>query len=522
VDRQGGQGRLAMTMARWRFLLKRHREAGSMTERQVLAVASEIYPLIKTGGLADVAGALPGALAHEGVKMRTLVPGYPAVLAGLEEASELLSLPGVFGGARLLAAKASSLDLFVLDAPHLYARPGNPYVGPDGADWPDNAFRFGALAKVAAEIGLGLLPAFLPEAVHMHDWQAGLAAAYLHYSGRPALPGTVMTIHNLAYQGRFPAELLKPLGLPPAAFTMEGVEHFGAIGFLKAGLQLSDRITTVSPTYAEEILRPETGMGFDGLLRARKDRLYGILNGIDTAVWDPAADSSIAAPYDAQHLAARTDNKTLLQELLGLRQEAKAPLVGMISRLSWQKGIDVLLEALPALLGEGMQLALLGSGDAELEAGLQEAAQTYPGRIGVKLGYDETLAHRIQGGADMLLVPSRFEPCGLTQLCALRYGAVPVVARVGGLSDTIIDANEMALASGVATGLQFAPVSAESLAAALRRAARLFRDRDSWQAMQKSGMAADVSWRRPARRYASLYSELCGARQDARASASAA
>ena len=493
-----------------------------MIERKVLSVASEIYPLIKTGGLADVAGALPGALLAEGVDMRTLVPGYPPVLAALEEVSELLSFPGLFGTARLLAAKAHGLNLFVLDAPQLYDRPGNPYVGPDGTDWPDNAFRFAALAKVAAEIGLGLLPAYAPDIVHMHDWQAGLASAYLHYSGKAARPGTVITIHNLAYQGQFPAELLKPLGLPPEAFAMDGVEHYGKIGFLKAALQLADWITTVSPSYAEEILRPETGMGFDGLLRARAGQLSGILNGIDTAVWDPAADPRIAAPYDASHLAARAANKALLQDVLELRQEANSPVVGMVCRLSWQKGLDLLLEALPVLVEEGMQLALLGLGDAELEAGLQAAAQTHAGRIGVKLGYDETLAHRIQAGADVLLVPSRFEPCGLTQLCALRYGAVPVVARVGGLSDTIIDANEMALAAGVATGLQFSPVTAESLAGALRKTARLFRDRAAWRRMQKNGMAADVSWRQPARRYANLYRELYGAGNGAHRSVSVA
>ncbi len=374
-------------------------------------------------------------------------------------------------------------------------------------DWPDNAYRFAALAKVAAEIGLGLLSAFVPDIVHLHDWQAGLTAAYMHYSGRTA-PGTVMTIHNLAFQGQFPAELVMPLGLPPAAFGMDGVEHYGAIGFLKAGLQLADRITTVSPAYALEIMQPETGMGFDGLLRARAARVSGILNGIDTAVWDPAKDPLIAKTYDAAHLDARAANKAFLQNGLGLRQDPGALTVGVVSRLSWQKGLDLLLEALPVLLDEGMQLALLGAGEAELEAKFQTAAETCPGQIGVAIGYDETLAHRIQAGADVVLIPSRFEPCGLTQLCALRYGAVPIVARVGGLCDTIIDANEMALASGAATGVQFSPVTSDNLAAALGRAAKLFRDRPAWRNMQKNGMTTDVSWQLPARRYAALYREL--------------
>ncbi len=492
-----------------------------MIQRKVLSVASEIYPLIKTGGLADVAGALPGALANEDIDVRTLVPGYPAVLAALEETSELFSFPGLFGSSRLLAAKAQNLNLFVLDAPHLYARPGNPYVGPDGMDWPDNAFRFAALSKVAAEIGLGLLPRFVPDIVHMHDWQAGLASAYLHYSGRTR-PGTVITIHNLAFQGQFRAELLGSLGLPPTAFSVDGVEHYGAIGFLKAGLQLADRITTVSPTYAMEILQPETGMGFDGLLRARGSSLRGILNGIDTGVWDPSRDATIAAPYDAAHLDTRAANKAVLQDALGLSQDAGAPVVGIVTRMSWQKGLDLLLEALPVLLEEGMQLALLGSGEAELEAKYQAAAAAHAGRIGVRLGHDESLAHRIQAGSDVLLVPSRYEPCGLTQLCALRYGAVPVVARVGGLSDTIVDANEMALAAGVATGVQFSPVTGDSLAAALRKTARLYRESTTWRTLQRNGMATDVSWQRPARRYASLYRELYAPAIEAHAPMSAA
>ena len=438
-------------------------------------------------------------------------------MAALEEAQELLTFPGLFGTARLLAGKAHGLTLYVLDAPYLYGRPGNPYTAPDGTDWPDNAYRFGALAKVAAEIGLGLLPAFEPDVVHMHDWQAALTAAYMHYSGKAA-PGMVITVHNLAFQGQFPAELVMPLGLPPASFAMDGVEHYGKVGFLKAALQLADRITTVSPTYAMEIMQTENGMGFEGLLRARSAQVSGILNGIDTEVWDPANDPALTKGFDAAHLDARAANKAALRNVMGLNQEPGALLVGVVSRLSGQKGMDLLLEALPTLLGEGMQLVLLGSGEAELERQLLAAAEAYPGKIGVNIGYDETLAHRIQAGSDALLVPSRFEPCGLTQLAALRYGAVPVVARVGGLSDTVIDANEMALAAGVPTGVQFYPVTGDSLAVALWRTARLFRDRHTWRTMQKNGMETDVSWRRPAHSYASLYLELRGSKGGAAAS----
>ncbi len=479
-----------------------------MSQLSILSVASEIYPLIKTGGLADVAGALPLALRAENTSMITLVPGYPAVLAALEAQEEVRSVPQLFGGsARILSGRAGHLDLFVLDAPHLYDRPGNPYVAASGADWPDNAFRFAALGKMAAAIGRGLVPGFAPDVVHGHDWQAGLAAAYLYY-GEKARPATVATVHNLAYQGQFSADLLEALELPEKALTFSGIEHYGAIGYLKSALQLSDRITTVSPTYAMEIQRPETGMGFDGLLRERASRLRGILNGIDTEVWNPADDPRIAVNYNARGLYARAANKEDLQKALGLTTESNTLVVGIISRLSWQKGLDLLLDNLPVLLEGNMQLAVLGEGEPEIKARFRAAAQSYQGRVGVCIGYDETLAHRIQAGSDVILVPSRFEPCGLTQLCGLRYGAVPVVSRLGGLADTIIDANEMALTAGVATGVQFPAGTDDGLAIALRKTASLFRDKAVWRTLQINGMNADVSWRNPARRYVQLYREL--------------
>jgi len=483
-----------------------------MTQTDVLAVASEIYPLIKTGGLADVTGALPGALKPEDVAIRTLVPGYPTVIKRLRKPESVHAFADLFGGpARLLACRAAGLDLFVLDAPHLFNRPGGPYAGPDGRDWPDNALRFAALARAGADLGKGLLPAYAPDVVHAHDWQAGLTAAYLTYDGGPR-PGVVMTVHNLAFQGQFDRRLLATLDLPPASFTADGVEYYGDIGFLKAGLRLADRLTTVSPTYAAEICTPEGGMGLDGLLRGRADRLRGILNGIDVKVWDPAADPEIAAPYAAADVAARALDKADLQARFGLDPDPSALLFAVVSRLSWQKGLDLLLEAAPVLLMEGAQLALLGSGDPGLQAGFAAAAALHPGRIGCRFTYDENLAHRIQAGADALLVPSRFEPCGLTQLCALRYGAVPVVARVGGLSDTVIDAGPMSLAAGAGTGVQFAPVSTPMLENAIRRTADLFRDSIAWRRLQANGMATDVSWRAPARLYADLYRGLVAER----------
>jgi starch synthase len=469
---------------------------------RVLAVASEIYPIIKTGGLADVAGALPLALRAEGVETRTLVPGYPAVMDAIDSAEPLLEWPLFFGGiTRLLKARCGELDLLVLDAPHLFGRPGNPYVMSDGADWPDNASRFAALSRMAADIGLGDVPSFVPDIVHAHDWQAALAPAYMHYSNRRQA-GTVLTVHNLAYQGQFPPAMLAELGLPPESLAVYGVEYYGSIGFLKAGLQFADRITTVSPTYAREIQSDEAGMGLQGLLRDRANALVGILNGIDIDVWNPATDPGIPARYSAEKLDARAADKTALQQRFGLEQNPDAFLLGVISRISWQKGLDLLLACLPDLAGEGMQLALLGSGDAELQSRFREAAEVNPGRIGVVIGYDERLAHLIQAGSDALVVPSRFEPCGLTQLCALRYGAVPVVAGVGGLQDTVTDGGD------APTGFKFSPVTTDNLAATIRRAHAAFADKSVWQGMQTNGMTTDVSWRGRAARYAELYREI--------------
>jgi starch synthase len=483
-----------------------------MTPLRVLSVTSEIFPLVKTGGLADVTGALPGALAQEGVEVRTLIPGYPAVISAIGRARTVHTDADLFGGkARLLRTRRANLDLLVLDAPHLFARPGNPYLGPDGLDWPDNAIRFAALSRIAADIGGGMLRGYAPDVVHAHDWQAGLTPAYLHYRGG-ARPGTVMTVHNLAFPGKAPLDLLSRLGLPPQSYAVEGVEFHGTISMLKAGLWSADRITTVSPAYAAEILTPDAGMGFDGLLRARSGALSGILNGIDTAIWNPAADPLVTASFDRASLEKRAANKMALQARMGLTEDATAPLFGVVSRLTWQKGMDLLLACLPLLRDLGAQLALVGAGEPDVEAGFRAAAAAAPDRIGCVIVYDEGLAHAVQAGADAILVPSRFEPCGLTQLCALRYGAVPVVSRIGGLSDTVIDANAAALAAGVATGVQFSPITAGVLEVALRRAAGLYRDPRVWRTLQENGMAADVSWRGPAKLYAALYRDLAASR----------
>jgi starch synthase len=479
---------------------------------RVLSVASEIYPLIKTGGLADVTGALPGALANKGVAVRTLVPGYPAVLEKLERRETVHRFSDLCGGpAELLAADAAGLDLLVIEAPHLFTRAGNPYVDRSGRDWPDNAQRFAALAWVAAALGVGLLKRYRPQLLHAHDWQAGLVPAYLRYGPSPH-PPSVITVHNLAFQGHFPASLLGALKLPPQSLAISGVEYFGGIGFLKAGLQFADRITTVSPSYAMEIRTPEGGMALDGLLRVRSDVVSGILNGIDDRVWDPATDPHLAATYSVAKLPRRLLNKQALKQHFAIASNDAAPLFAVISRLSEQKGLDLLLSSLPRLLSLGGDLVIVGTGDAALEQGFRAAAKASAGRVGVFIGYDEALAHLVQGGADALLVPSRFEPCGLTQLCALRYGALPIVARVGGLNDTVIDANEMALSAGVATGFQFSPVTREGLEHALARAAAVWAQKKPWRLMQANGMALEVGWSRAAAQYARLYRDLLQSR----------
>ena len=474
---------------------------------EVLSVTSEAFPLVKTGGLADVAGALPGALAAHEVSMRTLMPGYPQVMGAFQRARQVAQFDDLFGGpAVLLAARAGGLDIIVVNAPHLYGRPGGVYADEEGADWADNWRRFAALGWVAAQLAGGLVEGYRPEIIHAHDWQGAMAAPYVAFT--PGLSTkVVLTIHNLAFQGHFGADIFPFLRLPPQAFAVDGVEYYGGVGFLKGGIATAHAVTTVSPTYAKEIRTPEFGMGLEGLLVARAHDLVGIINGIDVNAWNPASDPSLAATYTAANPRGRATNKAALEEAFGLEPGA-GPLFGIVSRLTWQKGIDLAAAAVDDLVDAGGRLAVLGTGDPELENAMAMAAERHRGAVGFVRGYSEPLSHLLQGGADAILVPSRFEPCGLTQLYGLRYGAVPVVARVGGLADTVIDANAAAIRAGVATGIQFNPVDAISLSDAIARTVALYGQPLVWSRMQRRGMKTDVSWESSAGEYAALYTRL--------------
>lgn len=475
---------------------------------KVLSVTSEIYPLIKTGGLADVAGALPLALHGFGVQTRSLIPGYPAVMKAIgDKAEKLMDFPDILGETgSLLYARHAGLELLVLDAPAYFNRFGNPYNSSTGEGYSDNWRRFGALAKAAADIAAGALPDWEPDIVHAHDWQAAMTPVYMRYAEAPEKP-SIITIHNIAFQGQFDPAIFPSLRLPAHAMAVDGVEYYGTVGYLKGGLQAAWAVTTVSPTYADEIQTPQYGMGMEGLISARSETVHGIVNGIDTDVWDPETDDSIARRYSCAKLRQRAQNRETLSERFGLDND-DSPIFCVVSRLTWQKGMDLLAETVGDIVAMGGKLAVLGTGDHHLEHAFERAVRLYPGRVGTIIGYDETLSHTLQAGSDAILIPSRFEPCGLTQLYGLRYGCVPVVARTGGLADTIIDANPAALKAKAATGIQFSPVERTSLVQAIRRTVRLYKDKKVWLQMQKQGMKTDVSWDASAERYAEIYSKL--------------
>lgn len=482
---------------------------------RVLQVAAEIFPLVKTGGLADVVGALPPALAREGADVRLLLPGLPAIAEALVDARTVADIGPCFGAARVALRlghlTATGLPAYVVDAPLLYRRPGNPYQDAAGAEWADNLQRFALLGWVAAHLASGELDvAWSPDLVHAHDWHAAMSCAYI--AAQPVRPAaTVFTVHNLAYQGVFPGADAALLGLPARFMVPDGLEYFQQVSFMKAGLAYAQRVTTVSPSYAREIATPEFGCGLDGVIRARGSDVSGVLNGVDAEVWSPAVDRGLAARYDAANLAGKVRCKAALQAELGLDPLATAPLFGVVSRLTSQKGLDLLLGALPGLLARGAQLALQGEGDTALERAFAQAAATHRGQVAVRIGYDEALAHRLIAGADAIVVPSRFEPCGLTQLYGLRYGTLPVVRRVGGLADTVVDAGDDAVGNDRATGFVFAAASVAALDAALARAVAAFARPALWTPMMKRAMAEPHGWDAAAREYLALYRALVAA-----------
>jgi starch synthase len=469
---------------------------------------------VKSGGLGDVAAALPSALTPFDVDARLLLPGFRGFLDAFPGITDVARLHTPFAAERVRVGLArvpgSELSAYLVDQPAFYDRQGNPYAGPDGHDWPDNHRRFGLFGWTAAALARGADPGWTPHILHLHDWHGGLAPAYLAATPPAAdhVP-TVFTIHNLAYQGLFPAALFPELALPPEFFSIDGVEFNGQVSFTKSGLFYADRLTTVSPTYAREIQTPGFGCGLDGLLRTRSEELTGILNGVDPRVWDPRHDPVLPRPYGVEDAASgKPIAKASLQRRLGLDDRQDAPLFGVVSRLTPQKGLDILLPCLPEIVADGGRLAILGSGDSDLEHGFSVAAAAHNREIAVEIGYDEALSHLIIAGADIVLVPSRFEPCGLTQLYALRYGTLPLVRRVGGLADTVVDATAVSLADGTADGFAFDDDNPPALMAAVQRANALLRERAVWLRMMRRAMTRDFSWAAAARGYVAVYSDL--------------
>jgi starch synthase len=455
--------------------------------------------------------ALPPALAAQGADVRLLLPGHPPVLDAVRQAEPVATLGPAFGAARstLLRARmpGTGLPVYVIDSPYLFRRSGGPYQAADGSEWPDNLQRYGFLGWMAAHLAFGELdPAWVPDVVHAHDWHAGMACAYLA-AHPPTQAASVFTVHNLAYQGTFARDDARLLDLPAHFMQPEGLEFHGQVCFMKAGLQYADLVSTVSPSYAREIATPEFGVGLDGVIRHRDGDVRGILNGIDTTLWDPAQDRALAASFDADSLDGKARCKAAMQAEAGLAIRPEAPLFTVVSRLTWQKGLDLVLAVLPELVRRGAQLVAQGTGDPALESAFAMAALAHPGAVALHAGYDEDRAHRLIAGADLILVPSRFEPCGLTQQFALRYGTVPLVRAVGGLADTVDD--------GV-TGFRFAESTAWALQAGMDRALTAYADRPRWLAMMRAGMAQSLGWDGPARQYLALYEDACRLRRQRR------
>ncbi|MCB5206257.1 glycogen synthase GlgA [Methylovorus mays] len=486
---------------------------------RILFVSSEAHPLIKTGGLADVSGSLPAALRDQGEDVRLLIPGYPSVMKKLQDqakALELQDLPYV-GRASLVQGKMpdTGVEVLAIDCPSLYQRAGNPYLDTTGRDWEDNPVRFGVLSMIAARLGCSDSPLqdWIPDIVQCNDWQTGLTPAYMqfHTRARPSVSRArcVFGIHNLAFQGCFAEEWVARLGLPPDSYQMQGLEYYGQMSFLKAGVFYADGLVTVSPTYAREIQTAEFGFGMQGLLAERGHEIRGILNGIDVDEWNPATDLHLAHVYDENTLTTKQAVKLALQQQQGLQPAAQRPLLGVVSRLTHQKGLDMLLPIADALITEQQcQLVLLGGGEAALEQGFRALAQRHPGSVSVSIGYNEALSHQIMAGADIFVMPSRFEPCGLNQMYGMRYGTPPVVNRTGGLADSIIDTTPASLQAQTATGFIMESADTTELYNTLRRAINYFHDQINWKKIQQNGMHRDLGWEQSAKEYIDVYQSI--------------
>ena len=484
-------------------------------ELRILFITPEIYPLCKTGGLGDVSAALPAALRALHLDIRILIPGYPQVMSGITHKVKVAEFNNLthFPRTALLSANlptrgSKNVPIFIIDCPDLYEREGGPYLDATGSDWSDNALRFGLLSKIGAILASDDSPlTWHPHIAHCNDWQSGLTPAYLHfYQGQKA--ASLMTIHNLAFQGVFPVENVEQLGLPATCFDINGVEYFGSMSFLKAGLYYAQHITTVSPSYAKEIQKAPLGFGMQGLLAARHENITGIINGIDIKEWDPATDPHIACNYTSKTLPDKANNKAALQKRVGLTIDPSIPLFGAISRFSHQKGYDLLLQVASQLIQLPAQLVILGSGDSVLEHELAKLAKTYPGKIAVHIGYNEGLSHLIEAGIDCFLMPSRFEPCGLNQMYSQRYATPPLVHATGGLRDTVVDCTPITLEDGTASGFVFYNMTADNLLTTIKRAADTFNNKETWQLLQKNGMAKDFNWCSSAAKYREIYLSL--------------
>jgi starch synthase len=478
---------------------------------RVVFATAEVYSLAKTGGLADVSAALPTALARLGVDVRIVLPAYPDAVAQIADPVVEAQHQGENGSTRLIAGRLPGADVpvWLVDCPPLFRREGNPYQDDNGRQWPDNAQRFAFLSRAAAQIARGeLVPGWQADVVHANDWHTGLLPLFLKEGSLGSAPPALLTLHNLAYQGLFPAETMSAIGLAPHLFDPDGIEFFGQVSFLKAGIRFSERLTTVSACYASEILTPEHGCGLDGLLKDRAVDLTGIRNGVDYDIWNPEKDRWLPTRFGPHHMGGKLICKTALQRELGLAVDPDIPLIIWVSRIDYQKMADVALEALPALLQRPVQFALIGDGDKELQTGLGALARDHAGQIAVRVGYEEPLAHRYYAAGDILLHPSRFEPCGLTPLYGLRYGALPVVRGVGGLAETIVDATERAIRDGSANGFSFQDANAGAMLACIDRALATYSQPVIWRKIQQHAMQQHFGWQASARQYLDLYRQL--------------